>query len=110
MFGARRLRFVGCSALLVTLASGCHLFCRDRPITVLAKDAETGVPVPGAAVKVAYYQTSAPFAPSDVSGETGKDGVARLSAAPDEFGVSVKVAAAGYLSEEKFVSGKVMEA
>jgi hypothetical protein len=56
MFRSRCLGLVGYSALLVTLASGCHLLCRDRPVSVLAKDAETGQSLPDADVKSLVFR------------------------------------------------------
>lgn len=110
MFGSSGIRLVGDSVFLLALVPGCHLFCRDRPVSVLARDAETGRPLPDADVKITAYHTKTPFTASDPVAKTDKNGIARLNASPaDDFGVTVSVDAAGYLSEEKFLSAKAIE-
>jgi hypothetical protein len=89
-------------ALLLALAPGCLALPRPRPVGVLARNAETKQPIPGAEVRISYAPTPSPLAPSDSSGTTGGDGIARMRATPyGDAGVVVEVAAKGYLSEEK---------
>jgi hypothetical protein len=81
---------------------GCQALYRYRPVPVLARDAETKQPIPGAEVRIYYPLTPASRAPWASSGETGPDGVARLRAAPcGDAGARVEVTAAGYLFEGK---------
>jgi hypothetical protein len=110
MSRSRRLFVVGCSALLLSLACGCHLFCRDRPVTVLAKDAETGKSLPGAEVSLTYARANVTLDQAAAAAKTGTDGLGRVSVTPDELGVTVGVSAADYLPEQQYLSGKQIEA
>jgi hypothetical protein len=90
-----------CPVLLLALF-GCQALYRYRDVPVLARDAETKQPIPGAEVRIYYPLTPASRAPWASSGETGQDGLARLRAAPcDDAGAHVEVTAAGYLFEGK---------
>ena len=66
------------AALLLALAPGCQVFQSGRPVSVLAVDAETKKPIPGAEVRISYPLTPAYRAPAESSGKTGEDGVAAL--------------------------------
>jgi hypothetical protein len=97
-------------ALLVALF-GCQALYSYRDVPVLARDAETGRPVPGAEVRIYYPLTPASRAPWSSSGETGQDGVARLRAAPcGDAGARVEVTAAGYLFEGKDLPDQFVQA
>src|SRR5262245_45188337 len=97
--------------ILLAVSSGCHLLQRARPVVVLARGAETVRPVSGAEVQLRYPQDGSAFAPSDTSGSTGGDGVSHLwASASGDVGVTVRVSAAGYLSEEKYLSTRTLHA
>jgi hypothetical protein len=90
---------------LLTLAPGCQVLYRYRPVPVLVRDAETKKPIAGADVHLSYPLSRDSLAPFDSSERTGRDGIAHLRAAPyGDFGVRVDASAAGYLPEQVNVS------
>jgi hypothetical protein len=98
-------------ALLLAAGPGCQAFARPRPVAILAKDADTGQPIPGAEVRLSYPDTSSPLKPTEASAATGADGIARLRATRSgDMGASVYVAAKGYMQEERYLSAKEIEA
>ena len=90
-------------SILVFLAlPGCHALYRDRPVSVLVRDAETKAPIPGAEVQIA---SASGHLPKVTAATTAGDGVARLKVNPTaEIAYTVLVDAAGYLSDEQDVS------
>jgi len=97
--------------LLLAIMPGCQGFHQYRPVAVMARDAETKQPIPGAEVKISYPTTQPTFAPSDSYGSTGENGIARLQAAPyGESGIAVSVTAQGYMFEDKYVPVSAVEA
>jgi hypothetical protein len=73
-------------------------------VVVLAQDADTKKPIPGAEVWISYPPPASPFAPATSYGRTGNDGLARMQATPcGDTGIVVGIAADGYLTEEKFI-------
>jgi hypothetical protein len=108
----RRLaRWLICPALLLATAPGCQALHRYRPVAVLARDAETQKPIPGAEVSISYPLTPPTRAPWDSCGTAGDDGIARLRAAPSgDAGILVRLTAPGYLSEEKNLSVEAVQA
>jgi hypothetical protein len=104
-----RLRWLsGCligPVLLLAFAPGCQALHRYRSVAILATDAETHKPIPGAEVRISYPLTQPHLAPWDSAGTTGDDGIARLRAAPyGDAGILVEVHAKGYLFEQKNLS------
>jgi len=99
------------AALLLAMMPGCQGFHQYRPVVVMARDAETQQPIPGAEVKISYPTTEPTFAPSDSYSSTGESGIARLRAAPyGESGIAVSVTAKGYMFEDKYVPVSAVEA
>src|ERR1700733_2519280 len=91
--------------LLLALACGCQTLHRYRPVAVLARDAETKKPIPGAEVQLSYPLTQASLAPYNSRGTTPEDGIVRLRAAPyGDLGVRVEANAPGYMYEEKYLT------
>jgi hypothetical protein len=77
------------------------MFHSYRPVTVLARDAETGKPIAAANVQISYPLADSRVGPSPSGGSTQNDGVAHLRAAPyGDLGIKVAVAANGYMSED----------
>jgi hypothetical protein len=73
---------------------------RERPLPVRVIDAETKEPIRAANVQIDYAVSPPVWATSGASsGHTGRDGVARLSAAPGDAGITVASTAIGYLSD-----------
>jgi hypothetical protein len=88
--------------LLLAAGPGCQALYSYRPVEVLARDAETRQPIPGAVVEISYPLSPTSSAPWNSSGTTGEDGTARLQAAPcGDAGIMVAVRADGYLFNEK---------
>ena len=100
------------AALLLTLGSGCLALQPDRPVLVLARDAETHKPITGAVVRVSYPPACAPSGgPAASSGYTGSDGVAHLWASPlEDAGVVVEAVSDGYLYETKSLAAEAARA
>lgn len=97
--------------VLLLALGGCQALYRYRDVPVLARDAETKQPIPGAEVRIYYPLTPASRAPWTSSGETGQDGVARLRAAPcGDAGARVEVTVAGYLFEGKDLPDEFVQA
>jgi len=91
-------------ALLLPTAPGCQAFHNYRPVSVLARDAETGKPIAGAEIHISYPDTQPSTAPWDSDGPTGGDGIAHLRAAPyGDYGIVVGAKATGYLAQQKAV-------
>ncbi len=100
-----------CVVFLLAALSGCQALHRYRDVTVLARDADTGMPIPGAEVRFSYPHSQQEFAPWVSAGPTGGDGTARLRAAPyGELDVALEASAAGYLPERKSVPVEVVQA
>jgi hypothetical protein len=100
----RDRRLAGCllyPVLLLAGVAGCQGFYQYRPLVVLARDAETKEPIPDARVEVAYPLAAEGDAPDGISRITGKDGIARLRAAPWGDGARVTATADGYLGADK---------
>jgi hypothetical protein len=91
------------------LALGCMALTRERPLPVLAIDAETRQPIRGAGVQLDYAVPPPAWAAVGASGTTGGDGVARLWAAPGDTGVTVHAAAPGYLPDERGVPAAAVQ-
>jgi hypothetical protein len=110
--GHRRLAFhLTCSLLLVASGTGCQALHPYRPLTVLAQDAETKQPIPGAAVRISYPDAPASLAPWGSSGTTGPDGLAQVRAAPaGDAGTRLDVTAPGFLFEEQFLPDAIVRA
>jgi hypothetical protein len=92
------------AALLLGATAGCQALPWYRPVVVLARDADTKKPIPGASARLSYPLAQSGWPPWDWREVTGEDGVARLRASPqgnDSF--LVEVTAEGYLPEAKLV-------
>jgi len=77
----------------------------------LAKDAETGKPIPGAEVRLTYPYAKPSEAPSVSSAITDTDGIAHLRAAPyGDFDLSMAGSANNYMPEEQAVPVKTVAA
>jgi hypothetical protein len=88
--------------ILVSIAPGCQALHPYTPVSIVARDAETKKPIPGADVRISYPLTSPDIAPYDSTGKTGEDGIARLRAAPSgDDVIMVNVNAQGYMFEDK---------
>ncbi|OAI49012.1 hypothetical protein AYO44_01005 [Planctomycetaceae bacterium SCGC AG-212-F19] len=106
-----RIRSVLLPVLLLSVAPGCQAYYRYQPISVLALDAETKMPIAGAQVRISYPLMPAVSVPVNSSGTTGTDGVVLLrAAASSDAGPLVEVTASGYLFEEKSASVEVLRA
>jgi hypothetical protein len=82
-----------------------------RPVTVLAKDAETGKPIPGAEVRVGYPYSKPSEAPPASFAITGPDGIAHVRAAPyGDFDLSMTGNASKYMPESQAVPVKTVAA
>ncbi len=88
-------------ALLLALAAGCQVFRPGRPVSVIALDAETKKPIPGAELRISYPLSPAYRAPAESAGKTGEDGAAILLAASADEGLAMEATAPGYLYEQK---------
>lgn len=87
---------------LLAAVPGCQAFHMYRPAVILAQDAETKKPIPGAEVHLTYPLALSSSAPWEPVGVTGSDGTVRLKAAPyGEAGILLDVTAAGYMTEQK---------
>jgi hypothetical protein len=108
----RRLtRCLICPVLLLAPVAGCQAFHSYRPVAVLAQDAETKKPIPGAEVSITYPVTPAMRAPWFSVGKAGDDGIARLEAAPaGDAGILVTVTVPGYMSQEKNLPVEAVQA
>jgi hypothetical protein len=108
MRGRRLAGCLFCAASLLVAVHGCLALHRQRAVSVVVKDAETGKPVPGAEVQLHYplrLRGGAP--PDDVRGQTDGEGVARLQATPyGDAGIQVEGNAPGYIREQ---TGLAME-
>ena len=98
-------------ALLLAFSPGCQVFQSYRPVSVLAQDAETKKPIPGATVRITYPGAQPAYAPWESKAITGPDGVAHLQAAPyGDFGINVAVKMQGFMSEDKTIPIKEVAA
>lgn len=96
--------------LVLALAPGCLALSPSRPVAVLALDAETNKPIPGARVRLSYPLSESPFAPAECSATTGPDGIARLSATPyGDEGARIDVSAPDYLSDGKALTDEFLQ-
>jgi hypothetical protein len=108
----RRLaRCVLISVLALAVAPGCEALHQYRPVAVLARDAETKQPIPGAEVRITYPLSQSSWAPLECSRTTGNDGIARLQAAPyGDAGILLEGAAKGYVPEERNLAAEEVQA
>jgi hypothetical protein len=99
------------AAFLLAAGPGCQALHLYRPVTVLAQDAETKKPIPGAEVRITYPLAQPSTAPWESVATTGGDGLARLRAAPyGEAGIMVDVTIPGYMTERKSFPVQAVEA
>ncbi|HEY7157480.1 MAG TPA: hypothetical protein VH575_26230 [Gemmataceae bacterium] len=106
----RLARCLFCLALLFALAPGCQFLHSYRPVAVLVRDAETKKPIPDAEIHLSYPLTRDSLAPCDSSAKTGRDGLARLRAAPyGSYGVLMETNASGYQTESQDVSADAIQ-
>jgi hypothetical protein len=97
--------------LLLAGVPGCQAFHVYRPVTVLARDAETKQPIPGAEIHLSYPTAQSPGSPWEPVGVTGSDGTVQLKAAPyGEAGILLDASKSGYMSELKGYSTEAVEA
>jgi len=110
--GIRRLVGAQLAVVLIfAVTSGCMTVTRERPLPVQAIDAETKAPIRGAGVQIDYAVWPAVWATWGASsGTTGSEGIARLSAAPGDAGITVQTAAIGYLSDVRDVTAVSVQA
>src|SRR5258708_1824758 len=100
----RLARYLFGTDLLLVVAPRCQALHCYRPVTILARDAETGKPLPEAEVRISYPSSRAQFAPWESVNSTGDDGIVHLRAAPSgDFDVALTAKAKGYLTEEKSI-------
>src|SRR4051812_16969259 len=91
--------------LLLPGMPACQSFYSYRPITIQARDAETGQPVSGAVVHISYPLMPQSQAPYDSVDATGSDGLVHLRAAPTgRAGVRVDAKAHGYLVDNQMLA------
>ncbi|HEY1376938.1 MAG TPA: hypothetical protein VGF55_09090 [Gemmataceae bacterium] len=95
--------------VLLAVAPGCLSLSGDRPLPVQVVDAETKQPIRGAAVQIGDPVAPSPWSGRVSAATAGGDGVARLRVA-DAAGITLEVAALGYLSEEKTVPATAVQA
>jgi hypothetical protein len=95
---------------LLTLAAGCQVIRSNRPVSVLAVDAETKKPIAEADIHISYPLTPPYRAPVESSGKTGEDGKALLRAAPTQEGLAIEATAPGYLYEQKSLGADAVPA
>lgn len=99
------------SCLLLVCAPACQSFYSYRPVTIVARDAETGQPISGAVVHISYPLVHATQAPFDSVDASASDGVVYLRAAPfGPAGVMVETKALGYMPEQKTLPIETVEA
>jgi hypothetical protein len=106
---SRLARCLPYAALLLGLATGCQSLPWYRPVVVLARDADTMKPIPGASARLSYPLAQSTWPPWDSRALSGEDGVVRLRATPqgdDSF--MVELTAEGYLPEAKLVSAEIV--
>jgi hypothetical protein len=97
--------------LTLAFAPACQSFYAYRPMTIVARDAETGQPVPGATVRVSYPLMHPSQAPYDSIDAAASDGVVHVQAAPaGPAGVLIEARAQGYLMEAKTVPVETVQA
>jgi hypothetical protein len=90
------------AALLFTTVPGCQALYVYRPVQILAQDAETKKPIPGAEVRLSYPLAQSSLAPWESVGTTSSDGLARLQAATyGEVGILLDVTKPGYMTEQQ---------
>jgi hypothetical protein len=107
----RLVRYLICPAILLAPVSGCAGLSNYRPVSVLAKDAETGNPIPGVEVRLTYPHGNPSNAPSVSSAITGTDGIAHLHASPSgDFDLSMAGSANNYMPEERAIPVKTVAA
>ncbi len=92
--------------LLLAAGPGCLSLHRYRPVSVLVRDAETKKPLAAADLHVSYPLTRASLSPTESTAATGDDGIAHLSVAATDTGLSIEAAARGYLPEVLNVTGE----
>ncbi|MFL5341138.1 MAG: hypothetical protein ACJ8F7_13405 [Gemmataceae bacterium] len=96
---------------LIVGTSGCMTMTRDRPFTVLVRDAETKKPIANAEVKISYPPSIATRSAAEKVGNTKADGIARLDVTPaGDLGVIVAASVKGYVSESLNVPESAIEA
>jgi uncharacterized membrane protein YgcG len=80
-------------------------------VAVTIRDAETKAAIPGAEVALLYPTDDSLSHPHDSTGKTDPSGVAKVQAlAGDDAMPQIKIVAAGYLPEQKGLSGEALRA
>ena len=111
MRARRFLQYLPFQLLALILSPGCQAFHQYRPVSVLARDAETQEPIPGANLRVLYPLCQSPWAPWECLRTTNNGGIACLRAAPyGDAGITLEATAQGYMLEEKNISPDAVEA
>ena len=88
--------------VFIAVGSGCLSWPGERPLPVQVVDAETGQPIRGANVQIAYAFAPPPWATHGSAGAAADDGIARLWVAMgDDPAVTLEVSAVGHLPEER---------
>ena len=102
MTNRRLARCLVCPVFLLATLPGCQAFHAYRPVTVLARDAETKKPIPGAQIRISYPLAQSSAAPWESVGSTNSDGTVQLRAAPyGDAGILVDAVLSGYMTEQK---------
>ena len=94
--------------LSLLIVSGCQIVQPGRPLTILACDAETHRPIPGAQVRLQPIDgnRSAP----DIA-TAGDDGIVRMNGdAHDDRAVGVEASAGGYMLASTFIPADTVRA
>jgi hypothetical protein len=96
---------------LLPLAVGCQVFSDTRPVTVLARDADTKQPIPGAQVVLAYPLANSVMTPGAATATTGEKGLAQMSATPyADNTLMLTVSAKDYITENQCVPLQTVQA
>ena len=107
----RLARCVFLLVCLLPLAAGCQVFSDTRPVSVLARDADTKQPIPGAEVVLAYPLANSLMAPGAATATTGEKGLAQLLATPyPDNTLMLTVSAKGYMTENKGIPLQTVQA
>jgi hypothetical protein len=97
------------SLALTALLPGCLSYYRDRPVTVLVRDAETHQPIPSAQVKLSFPMARSD-APDPKTEATGPDGIARMKTSPNgKDALKIEASANGYLADSRLVPDMELE-
>lgn len=97
--------------LAIFTAVGCQSMYPTVPVVVTIRDAETKAPLSSAEVAFLYPTDDTSSHARDSSGKTNTNGIAQIKAATgDDALPQVKISAAGYLTEQKSLSGETLRA